>query len=322
MVARVLGVDVSNGDSISDTFAAGPVRAEGNKEEGEWKRTGNLGRTEKGRVIWGKSRPSAEPFEVDVQDDHDPTELKRRKRPSTPENDIQDDAVQFTPFDLRRSWPPSSIGEEVTRWSQDKSWLLQDVARRSLSHLTSTGAPWYLALLCELELAFILFLTANNAYALDQWKQLVELFCRSTSIIGASSGFALHPSTVPSPSTESSPVIDAHIAFLTTLRAQLQLLADDFWSCQSSQHEESALLKNLDVLRASVARSLSSSASVARQNSAEEMQREQLIKAWRSLSHSTTRFGWDLDRRLDEEAEVQDDLLAEEGEDAPVIVDL
>ncbi|KAJ9477559.1 hypothetical protein PHBOTO_001121 [Pseudozyma hubeiensis] len=290
---------------------------------------------EDGKLIWGKSRPPTETFEVAVNDEdacavNDLANTTSRKRSLSTEStaDADDDeSLLFTNFDLKRSWPAHSIGAGITRWSEDKSWLLQDVARRShlgIAHPVDGETSWYLALLCEFELAFVLFITANNAYAFDHWKDLIVLFCRSSSLIGAQSAFQLHPSAaMPASDSHHNTAIDltAHTAFLTTLHTHLLILPTDFWSSQSTTQQESHLLKQLDVLRANIARSLSTPSQ--RQHKVEEAHREQLVKAWRVLSHTTaSKFGWTLDFRLDEEAEVQDDIEAEEGEDAPVIVDL
>ncbi|RUP39263.1 AAR2 protein-domain-containing protein [Jimgerdemannia flammicorona] len=43
---------------------------------------------------------------------------------------IGSDGVQFAEFDPRRSFPPGATGEEVTRWSLDRSWLMREVMRR------------------------------------------------------------------------------------------------------------------------------------------------------------------------------------------------
>ncbi|EST06231.1 A1 cistron-splicing factor, AAR2 [Kalmanozyma brasiliensis GHG001] len=319
VVAKVLGVD-SEGDSITDSLAAGPAQAADGKEETVLQQSGNSGRREHGKVVWGKSRPEAERFEVladgDETDEGDPAQTsKKRSNPDSTE-DADDEALHFTPFDLRRSWPPHSTGSDITRWSQDKSWLLRDVARRSSTGIIppslEANNEWS-ALLCELELTFIIFIAAGNGYAWQQWFDLVAVFCRSSSLMGAQSAFELHPSTTP---TDLTP----HIAFMSTLRAQLVLLPIDFWSTQEGK-EEQTLLAHLDALRVNIARSLSAAASTG--TTKEEEQRQALVQTWRALSHTTaTAFGWQLDHQLDEEAEVHADLEADEGEGAPVIVDL
>jgi A1 cistron-splicing factor AAR2 len=35
--------------------------------------------------------------------------------------------MRFVQFDLRRSWRDGAVGEELTRWARDKSWLLASV---------------------------------------------------------------------------------------------------------------------------------------------------------------------------------------------------
>lgn len=336
IVARVLGVDASTGDSTTDSLATGPSTAREITNEETLSHPGSTsGRTEDGKLIWGKSRPQAEITEVavdgeDARAENDLAKSTTRKRSFSTEltEDADDDeALLFTSFDLRRSWPARSIGAEITRWNEDKSWLLQDVTRRrhlGIAQSVNRETSWYLALLCEFELAFVLFITANNAYAFDQWKDLIVLFCRSSSLIGAQSAFQLHPSAATSMSdfqNDTAVDLTAHIAFLTTLHTHLLILPTDFWSSQSTTQQETHLLKQLDVLRANIARSLSTPSQL--QHKLDEAHREQLVKAWRSLSHTTaSTFGWTLDSRLDEEAEVQDDIEAEEGEDAPVIVNL
>lgn len=42
----------------------------------------------------------------------------------------KEEGMEFTPFDIRQSFPKGATGEEVTRWSLDKSWLAQDLLRR------------------------------------------------------------------------------------------------------------------------------------------------------------------------------------------------
>ena len=37
--------------------------------------------------------------------------------------------LSYAPFDLRRSWRKGAVGEEVTLYSKDKSWLLQHIIK-------------------------------------------------------------------------------------------------------------------------------------------------------------------------------------------------
>lgn len=42
----------------------------------------------------------------------------------------KEEGMEFTPFDLRKSFPSGASGDEVTRWSLDKSWLTTDLLKR------------------------------------------------------------------------------------------------------------------------------------------------------------------------------------------------
>lgn len=41
--------------------------------------------------------------------------------------------LSYAPFDLRRSWRKGAVGEEVTTYSKDKSWLLQHIIKEQFS---------------------------------------------------------------------------------------------------------------------------------------------------------------------------------------------
>jgi A1 cistron-splicing factor AAR2 len=42
----------------------------------------------------------------------------------------KEEGMEFTSFDIRKSFPPGASGDEVTRWSLDKSWLLRDLLKK------------------------------------------------------------------------------------------------------------------------------------------------------------------------------------------------
>jgi A1 cistron-splicing factor AAR2 len=50
--------------------------------------------------------------------------------PERPKHQVEEPPLRFTLFDPKRSWREGAIGEEVTRYSKDKSWLLGDVLNR------------------------------------------------------------------------------------------------------------------------------------------------------------------------------------------------
>lgn len=39
----------------------------------------------------------------------------------------KEEGMEFTPFDIRKSFPKGATGQEVTKWSLDKSWLAKDL---------------------------------------------------------------------------------------------------------------------------------------------------------------------------------------------------
>ncbi|PWN49896.1 hypothetical protein IE53DRAFT_369384 [Violaceomyces palustris] len=408
LLARILGTDRSSGDYKTDSLEAvgkGRGSIEGLDEPGK----------DFGRTIWGKPRPPDEVvdqvmetkvYEADQRDDEEALQF-------------DSEGLRFTDFDLKRSWPKGSVGEDLTRWSRDKSWLLEDVIRRSST--SAQGKPDASNLLAELELSWILFTQTHNYHALEQWKKLVTLFCRSHSFIGAPSTFEIHPSerrlvllsnsgeisegrreresdaemeeldgssligargskraktssnpgmfcqsnhgqepygtrvrrdeeqpehrgSNPISSSTSGHIrrsLKPHSEFLRTLRHQLSLLRPEFWS-QDSPELEPWIQAELKNLRSNIGRALSLSASRKageteglvgiqgrREGGEEEKQEEEdflnedMVNAWRSLSqYCSKRFSWDLDEKLDEEAEVLEDEEAELGDDAPIIVEM
>lgn len=42
----------------------------------------------------------------------------------------KEEGMEFTKFDIRKSFPDGASGDEITRWSLDKSWLLRDLLQR------------------------------------------------------------------------------------------------------------------------------------------------------------------------------------------------
>jgi A1 cistron-splicing factor AAR2 len=42
----------------------------------------------------------------------------------------KEEGMEFTPFDLRKSFPAGASGDEVTKWSLDKSWLVRELLQK------------------------------------------------------------------------------------------------------------------------------------------------------------------------------------------------
>lgn len=224
-------------------------------------------------------------------------------------------SLNMTQFDLRRSWPPNATGAERTQWSIDKSWLLAHVLQEAAGDAVS-----HTALLAEFELCFVLALYANNAATLEHWAAIHSLFCRSSARIGAPSYHALHPCEWDDEKTRSEtakPNLDAHIAFMHTLNAQLNELPDDAWTHQLAE-QEAGIVDDLLQLQRSIGRALGAWAATkrVREEPTAEPPFDILISEWRALCNTGRRWGWHLGAELDEEAEA----ASETDEDAPVVV--
>ncbi|KAI8804742.1 AAR2 protein-domain-containing protein [Cladochytrium replicatum] len=82
----------------------------------------------------------------------------------------------FTNFDLRRSFPPGSAPSEVTKYSIDKSWLLEHL-------ITDAWDGSYTVVLGEIQLAFILTIVAFIQEGFERWKALLHLVCECDDAI-------------------------------------------------------------------------------------------------------------------------------------------
>ncbi|CAG8487271.1 6477_t:CDS:2 [Acaulospora colombiana] len=47
------------------------------------------------------------------------------------ESNFKEDTMMFTKFDVKKSWRSGAVGQEITKYSQDKSWLLEDLLKRT-----------------------------------------------------------------------------------------------------------------------------------------------------------------------------------------------
>ncbi|KAJ9083977.1 hypothetical protein DSO57_1028931 [Entomophthora muscae] len=96
--------------------------------------------------------------------------------PNGPTLEEFEGSMKFTPFDLKRSFPPGVSGVELTKHVLDKSYLLTTLLHEFFQDDAS-------ALLGELELAFVTFLLGQNFCGLEQWKKLIILLCNCQEAI-------------------------------------------------------------------------------------------------------------------------------------------
>ncbi|CAO3622442.1 unnamed protein product [Cunninghamella echinulata] len=149
--------------------------------------------------------------------DTDPLILKEKRKGK--QQLEKEEGMEFTPFDIRQSFPPGSTGEQITKWSLDKSWLVKHL-------LNQVYLDNHHLLLGELQLAFVCLLMAQNFSGFQQWKQLVHLLCSCQELI------------LEKP--------DLYIDFIDTLKNQLEECPTDFFHDILSENNFIAfMLKNL-----------------------------------------------------------------------------
>ncbi|KAI8364489.1 A1 cistron-splicing factor [Choanephora cucurbitarum] len=131
----------------------------------------------------------------------------------------REEGMEFTRFDVRRSFPPGATGDEITKWSLDKSWLVKDL-------LSTVYHNDYRVMLGELQLAFVCLLMAQNFSGFHQWKQLVHLLCSCSEFM------------------EEKPQL--FLEFIDVLETQLEECPDDFYrDILSENNFTSIMLKTL-----------------------------------------------------------------------------
>ncbi|RIA96054.1 A1 cistron-splicing factor [Glomus cerebriforme] len=199
----------------------------------------------------------------------------------------ENDTIFFTKFDLRKSWRPGATGQEVTKYSQDKSWLLSELLNKVYNND-------YKELLGELQLAFVCFLIAENYAGFIQWKNLVQLICSCQE--------------------ELEKYADTLFTdFLDVLKCQLEECPRDFFhNIVTEDNYLAHVLKNFrrNILEAS-------SMDAIPQQSLEKLHTlRRRFEKFRGFLNQ--RFHWEI---VDEVA-AREEEEREEGEYAPVVVEL
>ncbi|KAI8063297.1 A1 cistron-splicing factor [Gongronella butleri] len=142
--------------------------------------------------------------------------LQRRGRGQALE---KEEGMEFTPFDLRQSFPTGASAAQITRWSMDKSWLAQDL-------LHSVYHDDHRLLLGEFQLAFVCLLMAQNFSGFQHWKQVVHLLCSCHELL------------------EQKPTL--FVDFIDVLEDQLEECPIDFFrDILSENNFIASMLKNL-----------------------------------------------------------------------------
>ncbi|KAJ9119568.1 hypothetical protein QFC22_003277 [Naganishia vaughanmartiniae] len=222
--------------------------------------------------------------------------------PATMTKDIvHEGQLAYVPFDIKRSWRKGAVGEEVTTYSRDKSWLLCHVIKEHFA-----GEP--ARLLAQLQLAFLIFINVQNFSSLLAFKRFLVLLSRSQRIFFDDELLAASGIT-------NKIVEKLYTRLFGILAAQLSSLPETFFSVDLAgtgmqdfwQDELQALCHN-----------------VGRVPPAGTVQDSQASPMRESLSRlkavAMERFQLNLETARFEEAASEEEL--EEGEDAPVVVEL
>ncbi|KAJ3166975.1 a1-alpha2 repression [Geranomyces variabilis] len=119
-----------------------------------------------------RGREQTEKPSVDTVASADATSVQQ-KSPESGQVEVL--RLEFTPIDIKRSFPSGASGAERTKYSIDKSYLLRKVLK---DHFKD-----YKELLGELQLSFVLFLIGEVYDGYEQWKVVVHLLCQSDEAI-------------------------------------------------------------------------------------------------------------------------------------------
>lgn len=209
------------------------------------------------------------------------------------------------------SWYPSWV--EVCRFhalfSQSLPYRLSQKQSDSESHPEDPNQ-----LLAEIQLSFLLFSLLHNFASLEAYKRLISLHCRSPSIFSPTASSEL-PSPLP------RPTILKHLTSLLRdiLIPQLNFLRPEFFS-EDMPGLDIFLIGELSALRLNLQVGLRGAG-----KRTEDEGWEDVLGAWSLLRNlADTKFAWELER-VDQMSAVHEDDLGlelEEGEDAPVVVEL
>ncbi|KAK4684923.1 A1 cistron-splicing factor AAR2, partial [Tremellales sp. Uapishka_1] len=199
--------------------------------------------------------------------------------------------MKFPRFDLKKSWRAGAVGEEVTRFARDKSWLLGNVVHDRLGNNP-------LLLVAHLQLAFILLLHLSNFSSLLVYKRYLALLCRASSALKL-------------PTSLTVPMRSTYISLLHTLASQLSALPRNAFDAELVEMDI-FYLDELEALRLNLIASLGA-------GSLWKQDEERLRSAWQVLKNAAARsFDWDVGDLVSVAEESDEE---EQGEYAPVVVD-
>jgi len=113
----------SHDDQLEDELARATkiIDHQQKKEREELPQAGSSNRA------MGSIREEEDTVEMETNSKVQHQQDQSKDRSTTRKGESKDNLVKFTPFDLRSSFRKGAVGEEVTRYSLDKSWLLNNL---------------------------------------------------------------------------------------------------------------------------------------------------------------------------------------------------
>ncbi|ODN81987.1 hypothetical protein L202_02316 [Cryptococcus amylolentus CBS 6039] len=233
------------------------------------------------------------------------------------EGEMEGASLAFARFNLKRSWREGAVGEEVTRYSRDKSWLFGNVLEEQLKRDPKL-------LLGHLQLSFILLLHLSSFACLQAYRSIIALFTASPSLLQTPSKYLSPPKSDPNAHVGTG-IKQAFQTLVDTLVSQLGALPEQVFESELPEMDV-FFLDQIEALRQNLGAALWATSPSGLQVGVEEgaqwseEERQDMNARWNRLRDvAWRRWRWDVDElghRVEEEDEDED------GEYAPMVVEM
>lgn len=204
--------------------------------------------------------------------------------------------------DLKRSWPKGCIGTELTKWSRDKSWLLDQMIRHQLSNDTNQ-------VLGLMQLSFLTFVHVHSIQSFESYQMILNLLTRST----------------PQQLYLFAPVyLRMLLQAVSILRAQLGHLDPNFFTNMEDPQIENWFFDIIGKFRSNIHAIKTMGQSIDSNLWAAQME-EVCLHSWPELRSACKAFDWNVrplrvDRESEDSDSDEDSASEEEDEFKPTIV--
>ncbi|WWC89213.1 uncharacterized protein L201_004131 [Kwoniella dendrophila CBS 6074] len=263
-----------------------------------------------------------------IGEEEDSIEYKKFTDPSSNEekdSNTNHDSLNFVRFNLKKSWKKGEmIGEEITKYSKDKSWLLGNVIQEQLG-----GDP--IKLISQLQLSFILLLHLSSYSSLLVYKRILSLLCQSSTFLITPNQYLGQTSTSSKSAltitTISKKVQELYKSLTETLVIQIDSIPDGTFDTELPELD-SFYLDQIESLRKNLILAIKGTKDIQGWN---EAVANDMRKSWKGLKIIASKWGWEINDLITsnsdnayngQEDEEESEESEEEGEYAPVIVEL